>query len=105
MHEKLHYYNIEPGPEVTALHCGTNGLRWTLTSKVIASEVVALGTPVNTEKVALAISDIIARKDRWKNKASFTNESLKILCDSKYIPFVDYSNKYVRVHILMEIYT
>ena len=35
---------LELEPEVTALHCGNKGLRRTLISKVIASEIVALGT-------------------------------------------------------------
>ena len=85
-------------PEVIVLHCSTDDLWWTVTPKIIACEIVALGTSVKTEKNAIIVSDIIAHKDRYKDKARDTNECLKTLCNSRNIPFVDHIIN-IRAHI------
>lgn len=82
-------------PEVIAIPCDTNNMRWTVSLKAIACEIVALGTSVKTDKNVMIISSIIARKDRYKDK---TRECLKMLHSSRNILFVDHSNIYARAH-------
>ena len=69
---------------------------------LISREIVALGTSVKTDKNAVVISDIIAIKDWYKDKARDTNEDLKKLRSSRNIPFMDHSNNDITAQINYE---
>lgn len=58
---------------------------------------------VKTEKNAIIISGIIARKDRYKVKVRDTNECWKKLCNRSNIPFVDHiinARAHINAHII-----
>ena len=61
-----------------------------LIQEIIAREIVAHGTSARAEKNFIIISDIIARKEQYKDKVRDTNECLKTLCTRKDVPFVDH---------------
>ena len=86
-------------PAVITLNCGTDDLQQTVTPKVLACEIVALGTSVKTEKNVVIISGIISHKDQYRDKTRDNNECLKKLCNSRNIPFVDHTNIDARAHI------
>ena len=68
---------VEIELDIIVLHCGTSNLRRMVTPEVIAFEIVALGTTIKTEKNAIIISDIIARKGQCKDKERDTNKCFK----------------------------
>ena len=63
---------VEIELDIIVLHCGTSNLRW-----MVTPEVIALGTTIKTEKNAIIISDIIARKGQCKDKERDTNKYFK----------------------------
>ena len=66
---------VELEPQVIVLSCGANDMQWMVTLECITHEIVVLETSVKTNMIVVLISDIISRKDRYKDK---TKECLKM---------------------------
>ena len=90
---------VELRPDATVIHCGTNDLRRQEQPEEIACEIVNLASSIKSKKNEVVVSGIIPRKDRFRDKAKETNESLLAICASRNIPFINHGNIDTRTHI------
>ena len=58
----------------------------------IAYEIANLASSIKSKKNEVVVSVIIPRKDRFRNEAKETNESLLAICASRHIPFINHGN-------------
>ena len=65
----------------------------------IACEIADLASIIKSKKNEVVVSGIVPRKDRFRDKAKETNESLLAICASRNIPFINHGNIDTRTHI------
>ena len=90
---------VELEPDAIVIHCGTNDLRRQEQPEEIAYEIANLASSIKSKKNEVVVSGIIPRKDRFRDKAKETNESLLAICASRNIPFINHGNIDTRTHI------
>ena len=64
-------------------HCGTNDLRRQEQPEEIAYEIANLTSSIKSKKNEVVVSGIISCKDRFRDKAKETNETLLAICSSR----------------------
>ena len=67
--------------------------------KEIACEIANLSSSIKSKKNEVVVFGIVSRKDRFRDKAKETDESLFAICASRNIPFINYGNIDTRTHI------
>ena len=90
---------VELEPDAILIHCGANDLWRQEHSEEIAYEIANLTSSIESKKNEVVVSGIIPRKDRFRDKAKETNESLLAICASRNIPFINHGNIDARTHI------
>ena len=90
---------VELEPDAIVIHCRTNDLRRQEQPEQIAYEIANLASSIKSKKDEVVVSGIIPRKDRFRDKAKETNESLLAICASRNIPFINHENIGTRTHI------
>ena len=90
---------IELEPDAIVIHCGTDDLRRQEQPEVIAYEIPNFASSIKSKKNEVVVSGIIPRKDRFRDKAKETNESLLAICASRNIPFINHGNIDTRTNI------
>ena len=74
------------------LHIGTNDLKSEKTPVQICHDIINLTATIRDKGIKVSVSGIIQRNDRLNNKVLLVNESLKKICESVDIPFVNNGN-------------
>ena len=90
---------VELEPDAIVIHCGTNDLRRQEQPEEIAYEIANLASSIKSKKNEVVVSGIIPRKDRFRDNAKETNESLLAICASRNIQFINHGNIDTRTHI------
>ena len=90
---------VELEPNVIVIHCAANDLRRQEQPEEIVYEIANLALSIKSKKNEVVVSGIIPRKDRFRDKAKETNESLLAICASRNIPFINHGNIDTRTHI------
>ena len=94
--------SLERKPDFMILHCGTNDLRNNnKTANELADDILALAIDCNSENpdMIVAVSGIIPRNDKLKDKALNVNSILKRLCNARNIGYVDHSHINPEAHL------
>ena len=67
-------------PDHILIHVGTNDLPTRRQPDVIAKDIIQLALKLKTNSCDVSISNIVARNDQYREKASAINHKLKDLC-------------------------
>ena len=90
---------IRASPDFIILHTGTNDLSQEKTPAEIADDIINLATSVTSSKITTAISGLVPRGDRWRQKSLKVNSMLQSRCAERNIGFIDNSNINVKAHL------
>ena len=99
---QMHHYvkpSLEFEPDLVILHAGTNDLRSDKEPEHIAKNIIDLAKEVKTEFNDVILSSIIARADKYKEKANIVNKHLKKLCSQNSLEFMDNTNILEKHHL------
>lgn len=81
------------------LHIGTNDLKSEKTPVQICHDIINLTAAIRDKGIKVSVSGIIQRNDHLNNKVLLVNESLKKICESVGIPFVNNGNIRPDLHL------
>jgi len=88
-------HNIKPTldhkPDQIILHCGTNELRKTESSKEVVENISNLAVEIS-KHVTVCVLGLLARDDRFSYRVNDVNNHLKSLCTSRNIRYIDNGN-------------
>ena len=85
--------------EHTLLHIGTNNLKSGKTPVQICHDIINLTAAIHNKGIKVSVSGIIQRNDHLNSKVLLVNESLKKICESVGIPFVNNGNIRPDLHL------
>ena len=86
-------------PHHILIHVGTNGPPTRRQPGVIAEDIIQLALKLKTNSCDVSISNIEARNDQYRKKASAANDKLKHLCKGKNLHYIDNSNSINTRHL------
>ena len=86
-------------PDHILIHVGTNDLPTRRQPDVIAKDIIQLALKLKTNSCDVSISNIVARNDQYRKKASAVNHKLKDLCKEKNLHYTDHSNSINTRHL------
>ena len=78
-------------PDKVIIHCGTNDLKKSQSSKEIANSIIELAVDISKE-ITVCISDLLARNDQFKDKVPEVNSYLKSMCTARNFSYIDNQN-------------
>ena len=78
-------------PDHVLIHVGTNDLPTRQQPDFIAEDI-QLALKLKTNSCEVSVSNIVARYDQYRKKASVVNYKLKDLCKEKNLHYIDHSN-------------
>ena len=90
---------IRENPDHILIHVGNNDLPTRRQPDVIAKDIIQLALKLKTNSCDVSISNIIARNDQYRKKASAVNHKLKDLCKEKNLHYIDHSSSINTRHL------
>ena len=79
-------------PDHILIHVGTNDFPTRRQTDVIAEDITQLALKLKANSFDASVSNIVARNDQYRKKASVVNHKLKDLCKEKNLNYIDHSN-------------
>ena len=90
---------IRENPDHILIHVGNNDLPTRRQPDVIAKDIIQLALKLKTNSCDVSISNIVARNDQYRKKASAVNHKLKDSCKEKSLHYIDHSNSISARHL------
>ena len=90
---------IRASPDFIILHTGTNDLSQEKSPAEIADDIINLAMSVSSSNITTAISGLVPRGDRWRQKGLKVNSLLQTRCNERNIGFIDNSNINAKSHL------
>ena len=86
-------------PDHILIHVGTNDLPSRRQPDVIAEDIIQLALELKANSCDVSVSNIVARNDQYRKKASAVNHKLKDLCKEKNLHYIDHRNSINTRHL------
>ena len=92
--------SIDRKPDTIILHCGTNDLRRKDKTEVeISKEIIYIAKQIQSNKIDIIVSGLIARGDELEHKREKTNYILRDMCYEESITYTDHPNIEAYIHL------
>ena len=92
--------SIDRKPDTIILHCGTNDLRLKDKREVeISKEIIDIAKQIQSNKIDIIVSGLIARGDELEHKREKTNYILRDMCYEESITYTDHPNIEANIHL------
>ena len=86
-------------PDLYIIHVGTNDLSLDDTPEVISTRIMDTAKSLMTEKNKVVISNIVPRRDKYKEKGEILSKVLNEACSKENIPVINHKNINPKRHL------